>query len=66
MSSDAAAVEQHRRECEARNWLRRGYTSPEQVEALMQRIAKLRGQAAADELREEMRRQWRIQRRQGG
>ena len=44
---------------EARDWLRRGYTSAKQVDDLMGRIAKHRGQAAADKLREEMRRQWR-------
>jgi hypothetical protein len=60
--STAQAVEQFRLECEARDWLRRGYDSPSSVDDLMQRIAKLRGQEAADLLREEMRRQWRLQR----
>lgn len=58
------AVEQHRLECEARDWLRRGYVSAAAVDELMERIAKVRGQAAADRLRVEMRRQWRLQ--QGG
>lgn len=53
MSSDA-----HRRECEARDWLRRGYTSGAKVDELMTLIEKKRGHAAAHELREEMRRQW--------
>lgn len=56
--------EQHRRECEARHWLAKGITSPEAVEHLMSRIAAKRGQASADDLREEMRRQWRLQRGQ--
>lgn len=47
-----------RRICEARDWLRRGYTSPGLVDELMDRIARHRGREAADELREEMRRQW--------
>ena len=59
-----ADVAKHRLECEARDWLRRGYESSERVEELMRRIGKIRGQAAADALREEMRRQWRIQRGQ--
>ena len=50
--------EQHRRECEARDWLAKGYTTAARVDELMADIAKRRGQAAADELREEMRRQW--------
>ena len=51
----------HRLECEARDWLRRGYVTPSAVDELMGRIAKLRGNAAAEALREEMRRQWRLQ-----
>lgn len=47
------------RVCEAKSWLARGYTTPEKVGELMSRIARKRGQAAADALREEMRRQWR-------
>jgi len=38
-----------------------GYDSPARVDGLMTRIAKHRGAAAADELREEMRRQWLLQ-----
>lgn len=53
--------EQHRRECEARDWLRRGYAAPAKVDELMVRIEKHRGKASADALREEMRRQWRLQ-----
>lgn len=60
MSSVDPSLEQHRRECEARDWLLRGYAAPAMVDGLMLRIAKHRGQAAADALREEMRRQWRL------
>lgn len=62
--TDTQAVERYRMECEARDWLAKGYTEPGRVDALMERIARLRGQAAADALREEMRRQWRIARGQ--
>lgn len=51
--------EEWRRICEARHYLRQGYTTAEQVHELRQRIAAKRGAAAADELIEEMRRQWR-------
>jgi hypothetical protein len=50
--------EAHRKACEARYWLDQGYTTAERVEELMGRIAARRGKDAADELREEMRRQW--------
>lgn len=58
------AHETFRRECEARDWLRRGFTSPAMVDDLMGRIEKRRGADAAQALREEMRRQWRLQRGQ--
>lgn len=58
LSTQAPAEEAHRSACEARDWLRRGYTSAALVDELMERIAKRRGQQAATELREEMRRQW--------
>lgn len=50
--------EAHRRECEARDWLRRGYTTGPKVEELLALIEKKRGHPAAHELRLEMRRQW--------
>lgn len=53
--------EDYRRECEARTWLRMGYDTPARVDDLMARIAKHRGVPAANELREEMRRQWLLQ-----
>lgn len=52
--------EQFRRECEARDWLRRGYTTHARVDELMARIEKHRGAEAVEVLREEMRRQWRL------
>lgn len=52
--------DKHRLECEARSWLRQGYTTPQMVDDLLARIAARRGQAAAKALREEMRRQWRL------
>ena len=50
--------EQHRRECEAREWLRRGYTDAHSVDGLMHKIAAKRGEAAAERLRADMREQW--------
>jgi len=47
-------------ECEARTWLRKGYDTPERIEELRALIAKKRGQAGAESLIEEMRRQWRL------
>lgn len=58
MSATGRCDEAYRRECEARTWLRMGYDGPAAVDELMVRIAKHRGQAAADALRAEMRRQW--------
>jgi len=55
-----AGEERHRRECEARHWLREGYVTQPQVDELMTRIAARRGQPAADLLRQEMRRQWKL------
>ena len=50
--------EDHRRECEARSWIKQGYYYPDRVDALMADIARHRGQAAANALRDEMRKQW--------
>lgn len=52
------ATEQYRRACEARHWIRQGYNSGRWVDELITRIAGKRGAAAAEALREEMRRQW--------
>ncbi|WP_312477954.1 DUF7696 family protein [Stutzerimonas nitrititolerans] len=46
-------------ECEARTWLRNGYDTPERIEEFTLMIVKKRGQASAERLVEEMRRQWR-------
>ena len=46
-------------ECKARTWLRKGYDTPERIQALTELIAKRRGAASAGRLVEEMRRQWR-------
>lgn len=49
---------QYRLECEARHWLREGYSESSKVSALIARIEQRRGQAGAAELLGEMRRQW--------
>lgn len=51
--------EQWRLECEAREWLKRGYTSKAKVDELIAEIAKKRGKDAAEKLRDEMRQQYR-------
>lgn len=56
MQSDQAM---HRHQCEAREWLRRGYTTPDKIDELKKLITSKRGSAAAEALIEEMRRQWR-------
>lgn len=55
----APFLEDHRRVCEARFWIRQGITDAAGVDALLERIAKRRGHAAAEALRAEMRAQWR-------
>lgn len=55
---ELTAHRQHMLECEARDWLRDGYTTPEKVEHLMDMVGKKRGNTAAQALKEEMRRQW--------
>ncbi|HCK4502989.1 TPA: hypothetical protein N0H38_004481 [Pseudomonas aeruginosa] len=52
------ANRQHMLACDARYWLRRGYTTPEKVTELKDVLAKKRGTAAVERLIEEMRRQW--------
>lgn len=51
--------EQQRRVMEARARLREGYTTRAKVDELCRQVAAKRGQAAADQLREDMRAQWR-------
>ena len=50
--------EQHRRECEAREWLRRGYVKTGAVNRLMKEIKEKRGAAAAERLWADMKEQW--------
>jgi hypothetical protein len=45
-------------ECEARYWLRRGFTTLEKVAELEESLAKKRGSSAVVCLINEMRRQW--------
>ncbi|MGN6654731.1 MAG: DUF7696 family protein [Rhodanobacter sp.] len=52
-------TETQRRVLEARARLREGYTTRAKVDELCRRVAAKRGQAAADQLREDMRMQWR-------
>ena len=54
-----SAVEQRRRECEARHYLRQGYTTDSKVNQLTEIVAARRGRHAADQLRADMRAQWR-------
>lgn len=57
----------HLLECEARTWLRKGYTTPERIQALRDLIKPKRGEAATQQLIDEMRRQWQRRREwQGG
>jgi hypothetical protein len=46
-------------EAEARAWIGKGYSSPERVQELRATITKYRGAAAAENLIQEMRRQYR-------
>ncbi|HCH7220279.1 TPA: hypothetical protein NQI07_003653 [Pseudomonas aeruginosa] len=52
------ANRQHLLVCEARYWLRRGYTTPEPVVEPKETLYKKRGEEAVTQLIEEMRRQW--------
>jgi hypothetical protein len=58
--------EEWRRECEAREHLKRTNGEPIKINALLLRIAARRGQAAADQLREQMRRQYQAARSGAG
>lgn len=49
---------QHMLECEARTWLRKGYSTPERIEELAELIGKKRGATAVERLVQEIRRQW--------
>ncbi|TXD43085.1 hypothetical protein TR80_009515 [Xanthomonas campestris] len=52
------ATEQQRRACEARHYLRQGYTDRASVTQLLARITQQLGVASATALHQEMRRQW--------
>ncbi|MEB1933764.1 hypothetical protein VDR75_09350 [Xanthomonas campestris pv. campestris] len=56
-------TEVHRRQCEARYWLRQGYTDARSVALLQQLVAAKRGDQAAQDLRDEMRQQWKARRK---
>jgi DNA-binding GntR family transcriptional regulator len=47
--------EQFRRECEAREWLRRTDSDPERIKDVLERIKSKRGKEAAEILRQDMR-----------
>lgn len=47
--------ETFRRECEAREWLRRTESDPERIAELLKRIKASRGAEAAEVLRQDMR-----------
>lgn len=53
---------QHMHECEARHWLKQGYTTETKVAELREKITAKRGAVAAERLIEEMRRQWKRRR----
>lgn len=52
------ASDQWRRITEARHYIRQGITTGPAVDALCQRIAKKRGEQAAETLRQDMREQY--------
>lgn len=50
--------DQFRRECEAREWVRRLARDPARIKAMLLRIEKQRGKVAAELLRDDMRKEW--------
>lgn len=50
--------DQFRRDAEAREWLRRMKRDPARIKALLLRIEGRRGKAAAEQLRDDMRKEW--------
>jgi hypothetical protein len=60
MHITAGDQDKQRRVLEARARLREGFTTRAKVDELVIRVAKKRGQHAADQLREDMRAQWKI------
>ena len=55
-----AEQEQQRRVLEARARLREGYVTRSRVDDLVRRVTTKRGERAAEQLRQDMREQWRI------
>jgi len=49
---------QHRRECEARTWIRAGYINDSKLLELRLTLGKHRRPEAVEQVVEEMRRQW--------
>ena len=47
--------EEFRRECEAREWLKRTNADPQRIRELLKRIEAKRGREAAERLRQDMR-----------
>jgi len=47
-----------RRECEAREWLKRTRRDPARIKDVLKRIEQRRGKAAAEQLRLDMRAAW--------
>lgn len=47
--------EEFRRECEAREWLKRTHGNPQRIRELLNRIEQKRGKEAAEVLRQDMR-----------
>ena len=60
--TSADEIELQRRVLEARARLREGFTTRQKVDELCRLVAAKRGQAAADQLREDMREQWKSRR----
>lgn len=58
VDAGAPDAEAWRRECEAREWLRRLGCDPKRIKAKLKRIGEVRGKVAADELAEAMRKEW--------
>lgn len=65
MSMGSDSTRQHMLECEARHYLALGYTEQLKVDRLLRSIQRRRGERAAQALRMEMRRQWRLQQELG-
>ena len=56
--SPGDTTEAHRAACEARYWLRQGFTTKEKVAELRERISRKRGAAAAEKLIQNMRKEY--------